>query len=64
MVSGMEAIFSCIFNLYDVRMRITIPCMVPRGCLRGPPLKRSRFLGVILSGGKSVKEELYSFNCS
>ena len=36
--------------MYDVRMRIAIPCMVPRGYLRGPPLKRSRFLGVVLSG--------------
>ena len=51
MVSGMDAMFSCIFNLYHVRMRITMPYTVPRGYLRGPPLKRSRFLGVVLSGG-------------
>ena len=60
MVSGMDAMFSCISNLYDVRIRIAITCIVPSGYLRGPLLKRSRFLGVVLSGGKSVKEEL---NC-
>ena len=35
MVSGMDAMFSSIFNLCDVRMRIAITCIVPRGCLRG-----------------------------
>ena len=64
MVSDMDAMFPCIFTVYDVRMRIAIPCMVPRGYLMGPPLKISRFLGVVLSGGKSVKEELKcNFNC-
>ena len=37
MVSGMNVIFSCIFNLCDVRMRIAMTCIVPRGYLRGPP---------------------------
>ena len=50
-VSGMDAMFSCIFNLCDMRMRIALTCMVPRSYLRGPPSKRSRFLGVVLSGG-------------
>ena len=51
MVSGIGAMFSCIFILCDVRMRIAITCMVLRGYLMGPPLKISRFLGVVLSGG-------------
>ena len=61
MVSGMDAMFSFIFNLYDVRMRIALPCMVTRGYLRGPALKSSRFLGIVLTegrGGESVMEEL------
>ena len=33
MVSDMDAMFSCIFNLSDVRMRIAIT----KGYLRGPP---------------------------
>ena len=57
MVSGMDAMFSCIFNLYDVRMRIAITCMEPKSHLGGPPLKRSRFLGGNFIRGKLVKEE-------
>ena len=58
MVSDMDALMVfCVFNLCDVRMRIAITCIVPRRCLRDP-LKKSRFLGVVLSGGKSVKKEL------
>ena len=37
MVSDMDAKFSYIFNLCDVRMRIAMTCIVPRGYLRGPP---------------------------
>ena len=37
MVSDMDAMFSCIFNLCDVRMRITISCVVPRDYFMGPP---------------------------
>ena len=37
MVSDMDAMFSCIFNLCDVRMLITITCIVPRGHLRRTP---------------------------
>ena len=51
MVSDMDAVFSLIFNLYDVHMRIAITCIVPKGYLRGPPPKKSLFLGVVLSGG-------------
>ena len=40
MVSDMDAMFSCIFNLCDVRVRIVITCIVPRGCLRGSSLKK------------------------
>ena len=36
MVSEMDAMLSCIFNLCDVRMRIAITCIVPRGYFRGP----------------------------
>ena len=56
-VSGMDAMFSCIFNLCDVRMRIALTCMVPWGYLRGPPSKRS---GGGFIRGKSVKEQLIS----
>ena len=45
-VENMDSMFSCIFFV-----RIAMTCIVPRGYLRGPPLKRSRFLGVVLSGG-------------
>ena len=31
----MDAMFSCIFNLCDVRIALT--CIVPRGYLGGPP---------------------------
>ena len=37
MVSDMDAMSSCIFNLYDVRMRIAITCIVPRDHRRGSP---------------------------
>ena len=36
MVSDMNALFSCIFTLCDVRMRISITCSVPKGHLSGP----------------------------
>ena len=45
-----RTMFSCIFNLCDVRMRRSIACFASRGYLRGPPEKRSRFLGIVLSG--------------
>ena len=32
-----STMFSCIFNLYDVRMRISIAYIASRGYLRGPP---------------------------
>ena len=48
-VENMDSMFSCIFFV-----RIAMTCIVPRGYLRGPPLKRSRFLGVVLSGGGSL----------
>ena len=51
-VSDMDAMTSCIFNLCDVRMRIAIPCIVPRGYLRGPPEKKKSVSGgIVLSGG-------------
>ena len=50
MVSDIDAMLSYIFNLCDMRMRIAITCIMPRGYVRGPPVKRSRFLGVGLSG--------------
>ena len=37
MVSDMDAISTCIFNLCDVLLRIAITCIVLRGYLRGPP---------------------------
>ena len=37
MVSDMDAMLSCVFNLCGVRMRIAITCMVPMGYFRGPP---------------------------
>ena len=45
MVSDMELVFSCILNLCDVRMRIAIACIVPRGYFRAPPLKEIGFWG-------------------
>ena len=58
MDSDIDAMFSYIFNLCDVRMRIALTCSLLRGCLRGPPGKISRFLGGSFIRGKSVKEEL------
>ena len=55
MVSGMDAMFSYIFNLCDVRMRIAMTCIVPRGYLRGPP-KKSVSEGSFIRG-KSVMNE-------
>ena len=51
MVSDMDAMFSCIFNLCDVRMRIAISCIVPMGYLGGRPQKKKSVSGVVLSGG-------------
>ena len=36
MASDIDAMFFCIFNLCDVRMRIAITFIVPSGYLRGP----------------------------
>ena len=58
MVSGMDAMLSCIFTSCDVRMRIAITCTLCPGATSGVLIKKSRFLGVVLSGGKTVKEEL------
>ena len=58
MVSDMDAIFSCIFNLCYVRMRIAITCIVPKGYLRGSSLKKKSVSGGSFFRGKSVKEEL------
>ena len=58
MVSDMDAIFSCIFNLYDVRMRIAITCIVPRGCLRGSSLKKKSVSRGSFIRGEVGKEEL------
>ena len=55
MVSVMHAMLSCIFYLCDVRMRIAITCMVPRGYFRGVLLKKSVSGGSFIRG-KSVKE--------
>ena len=41
MVSDMGAMFSCIFNLCDVRMRIALTCFVKQGS----PLKEVGFWG-------------------
>ena len=46
MVSDMDAMFSCIYNVCDMRMRIAITCTVPRGYLL---LKKS------VSGGSFIK---------
>ena len=67
MVSGMDAMFSCIFNVYDVRMRVAIPCMVSKGYLRGPPLKRSRFTveearRILLDISDSASSGDYTYN--
>ena len=48
-VSGMDAMFSCIFYLCDVRMRIAINFILPR----------KKLVSVVsFIRGKSVKEEL------
>ena len=58
MVSDMDAIFSCIFNLCAVRMRIAITCIVPKGYLRVFSLKKKSVSGGGFFRGKSKKEEL------
>ena len=58
MVSGMDVMFSCIFDLLDVRMRIAITCIVPSGYLRGSSLKKKSASGGSFIRGKSLKEEL------
>ena len=50
MVSDMDAVFSCIFNLRDVRMRIAITCILPRGYLRVLFKKEVGFLGEFYQG--------------
>ena len=55
MISDMDATFFGIFNLCDVHMRIAMTFVIPRGYLRGPPLKRSQFLGVVFIRGKSLE---------
>ena len=63
MVSYMDAMFSCIFNVCGVRMRIAITSIVP-GATSGVLLKKSWFLRVVFIGGKSVKEEIKRQNVS
>ena len=46
------------FYLCDVRMRITLTCIVPWGYLRGFSLKQKSASGGSFFRGKSVKEEL------
>ena len=58
MASDMDEIFSCIFNLCDVRMRKAIYCSVPRGYIRGPPGKKKSVSVGSFIRGKSVKQEL------
>ena len=58
MVSDMDAMFSCIFNLCDVRMCITITFIVTKDYFMGPPLKKKSVSGGSFIRGKSVKEEL------
>ena len=36
MVSDMDAMFPCIYNLCDVRISIDMTCIVTRGYLRDP----------------------------
>ena len=56
MVSDMDAMFSCSFNLCDVRMRIAITCIVPRGYLRGlSSLKKVGFWGEFYHQGEGGK---------
>ena len=58
MVSDMDAMFFCIFNLCDVRITIVITCIVPRSNLSGPPEKKKSVSGGSFISVKSVKEEL------
>ena len=51
-VSDMDAMFFCIFYLCDVRMRIAITCIVHRGYVSGPLLKKSA------SGGSFIRGEV------
>ena len=37
MISDMDAMLSCIFDLCDVRMRMAITCIVPGGYPKSPP---------------------------
>ena len=60
MVSGMDAMLSCILNLCDVRMRIAITCMQV-WCLGATPgilLKKKSVSGGSFIRGNSVEEEL------
>ena len=54
MISAMDAMLTCIINLWDVRMRITITCIVPMGVL----LKKKSVSGGSFIREKSIKEEL------
>ena len=54
----MEAMFSCIFIVCDVRMRIYTTCIVPRGFLIEASLKKKSVSGDSFFSGKSVKEEI------
>ena len=58
MFSDMDAMFSCSFNLCDVRMRIVITCIVPRDNFRSPPQTKKSVTGGSFIRGKSVKKEL------
>ena len=53
---------SCIFNLCDVCMRITITCIVSKAT-SGVLLKKKSVSGGSFIRGKSVKEELMSVYC-
>ena len=52
MVSDMDAMLSCVFNLCDVRMRIAVYGT------QGSALKKKSVSGGGFIRGKSVKEEL------
>ena len=54
MISDLDAMFSCIFNLCDVRLLIAIACIVPSGLLQGYSSKRSLFFVGNFIMGKSV----------
>ena len=64
MVSDMATMFSCIFNFWDVCMRITINWIVPRGFLRGPPKKEVGFWGSFYQGevGKGRVKNQQKYN--